>query len=308
MINNCPVCSADDVVYDGLYRANHDCFKELKRVHCNTCSLDFASPMPDEIGLEKFNSDYFKSAHSGKPTNKVDNAFFSAIARLRIAHIESHLTRLGKSTSRVLEWGPGYGYFASNWLERKPDTIYHAIETDISCHSMLNDLGVSIVDEHSLPNENKQYDLIVMSHVLEHVTEPLNFLNNATKKLKKDGIIFIEVPCRDWLHKSIDEPHLLFFDKEPMSRLLEKVGFNDISLSYHGETIKKLCSTPKVFEKWTVLRSKLIDMGLIKPFSKMENGMEVLNKPIERAAVAPCKAHLESLESAWWLRAVARKT
>jgi SAM-dependent methyltransferase len=269
--------------------------------------MDFASPMPDKNSLEKFNSAYFKAAHSGKPTNKVVNAFFSAIARLRIAHVEKYLSGLDKPISRVLEWGPGYGYFASGWLERNPHAIYHAIETDISCHSMLNDLGVSIVDEYTVPKENEQYDLIVMSHVLEHVINPLSFLNNATKKLKKDGIIFIEVPCKDWLHKSIDEPHLLFFDKKPMNHLLEKAGFNDISLSYHGKTIKKLCSMPKLFEKWIMLRSKLIDMGFIKPFSKMKNGMEILSIPIERAAVEPFNAHCESSEPAWWLRVVAKK-
>jgi len=308
MTDTCPVCNSDDIDVAGIYRAHHDCFNGLNRANCHSCGLDFASPMPDKLLLEKFNNDYFESAHSGKPTNIVATAFFSAIARLRIAHIDKHLARLNMPVLRVLEWGPGYGYFASNWLDKHPNAIYHAIETDVSCHATLNDTGVTIVDEQHIPNDNEQYDLIVMSHVLEHVTEPVVFLNNAANKLKKNGMIFIEVPCKDWLHKSIDEPHLLFFDKEPMNRLLEKTGFIDITLSYHGQTLKELRTASKIKYYWIIVRSKLLSLGLIKPFSKIKKGMEVLNKPVERAAVAPSKAYLESLEPAWWLRVVAIKT
>jgi hypothetical protein len=55
------------------------------------------------------------------------------------------------------------------------------------------------------------------------------------------------------------------------------------------------------------IRGKLISLGWVAPFAKKRLGMESLKDPLERAVVAPFKAHEESTEPAWWLRAVARK-
>jgi SAM-dependent methyltransferase len=75
-------------------------------------------------------------------------------------------------------------------------------------------------------------DLVVMSHVLEHISDPIKFIQIATSGLRQGGALFIEVPCRDWEHKDLDEPHILFFDKRPLQLLLQRAGFNDIEVSY----------------------------------------------------------------------------
>ena len=41
---------------------------------------------------------------------------------------------------------------------------------------------------------NEKFDIIIISHVLEHVNEPKNFLLNAMGSLNKNGLIYIEVP------------------------------------------------------------------------------------------------------------------
>jgi hypothetical protein len=147
----------------------------------------------------------------------------------------------------------------------------------------------------------------VISHVLEHVPNPKEFLKSVTKNLKVGGVLFIEVPCKDYEHKSIIEPHLLFFDKEPMRLLLEGLMFDQIQVSYHGKEIGELKNI-SLFEKFKVyIRSKLISIGLVKLFSKMDSGLEAVKDPLERAAVKPFKAHLENTNPSWWLRAVAVK-
>lgn len=307
MIPACPICDGADIGISGPYRASHVCFTGLKRAHCNSCGIDFASPMPDKNDLEKFNNSYFDSAHGGKPHDQVSKAFFSGIARLRMAQIENYLMKYGISVCSMFEWGPGEGYFAHHWLEKYPETVYQVIETDVSCHNRLREIGVDILDNIPTQENTGKYDLVVMSHVLEHVTQPLKFLKDSVHNLYSGGAIFIEVPCRDWEHKKIDEPHLLFFDKNPMHQLLVSSGFQDIQLTYHGQTIRQLRNASMVRNLWIILRSKLIALGLISPFSRMRNGMEPLKQPIERAAIAPYKAHCESSVPAWWLRVLARK-
>lgn len=55
------------------------------------------------------------------------------------------------------------------------------------------------------------------------------------------------------------------------------------------------------------IRVKLLSLGFVAPFAKKQVGMEMLTQPLERAMAAPFMAHQESIEPAWWLRAVARR-
>ena len=308
MIEPCPVCGSPDSELQGDYRANHPAFKGLKRAHCSACAMGFATPMPAQSALDEYNANYSSAAHGGQPRDPVARAFFSGIAGLRIAHVERYLNKKGISVARVLEFGPGPGFFARNWMARRPETVYMAVETDASCHDALQKIGVQLVQDPPPGDKGAAAaDLIVMSHVLEHVPNPARFLGDATRSLRERGALFIEVPCLDYLHKPIDEPHLLFFDKKPMQRLLTTLGFDGIEVSYHGKEIDRLRSASVWQAKWIAARSRLIARGMVAPFAQVRPGMETLGNPLERAAVAPFDAHRETAMAAWWLRAVARK-
>lgn len=303
----CPVCESDAVDVRGPYRAAHATFAGLQRAHCRSCGMVFAALMPSEADLAAYNASYFESAHGGKSQDVVTNAFFAAIARLRASHLERYLAVGRIEVGRVLEFGPGTGFFARNWMEGHPRTQYFAAETDASCHESLRGLGVRLFLPADLDRLTEAVDLVVMSHVLEHVANPIRFLADATRSLRSGGALFIEVPCRDWEHKAINEPHLLFFDKQPMRTLLERSGFDAIEVTYHGQSIDRLRSRSALRDKLLALRSRLIALGMVMPFGRVRPGMEALSSPLERAAVATFGAHRESAEPAWWLRAVARK-
>ncbi len=302
---SCPLCGSSAIKTDGLYRSVHPAFTGLKRARCHSCDMVFAAPMPGDETLREYNAQYFESAHGGEARTASATAFFSGIARLRLAQVERYLAAQNIIVSRVLEWGPGRGFFARCWLEKHPGTRYMAVETDAACHASLVEIGVEVLE---VPAKEESVDLIVMSHVLEHVPDPIAFLTDARENLRRDGAVFIEVPCRDWEHKPVDEPHLLFFEKATMHRLLTRVGFRGIEVSYNGQEIDRLRSRGMVRAKWLALRSKLIAAGLVVPFARTRPGMEMLADPLERAVVAPFNAHRESGKPAWWLRALARRS
>jgi hypothetical protein len=307
MVNKCPVCESSEFEIRAEYRAEHEMLKGLKRAECNSCGLFFANPMPHQKDIDSYNSAYFDTAHDGQPQCKVANAFFSAIAKLRVAHLREYLDLNKIKVKSLLECGPGFGAFARSWFDSAPNSSYYAIETDKSCHSSLKAMGVNVIEKQStLPDV--ELDSVVMSHVLEHVAEPSEFISASCVDLKKGGALFIEVPCNDWKHKLIDEPHLLFFDKKPMHTLLSSLGFVNIQISYHGTSITELQSETSLDRLWSKIRYKLLSKGVILPFGWRRQGMEALKNPFERAAIAPSKAHKESNIPAWWLRAVATKS
>lgn len=305
----CPVCGDAGANILGPYRHANAAFNGLRRAACTACEMGFASPMPDPAALTAYNSGYFLNAHGGAATQPVVIAFHSAINRLRSAHVERFLAAHSISVSSVLEIGPGGGYFGRHWLKHHPGTKYYAIESDTSCHPKLLELGVRLA---SGPDDivAAQIDLVVMSHVLEHVADPVGFLRAMTARLRPGGVLFIEVPCRDWEHKEQDEPHLLFFDKAPMRRLLEDIGFGQIQTTYHGETIETLrrrqLKPQRVRRLANRVRSALISRGILAPFG-WASGLDTLDTPLERAIVKPFEAHREQHAPSWWLRAVAVK-
>ena len=299
----CPVCNSANFKKLALYRSISQLFRDCYLSECNSCKLVFITNFNKELDLIKYNEDYFKSAHYGKPKDLISQAFFKAIASIRINFLSKYLVKNNITIKKVLEYGPGPGYFAEAWLQKFPFHQYSAIETDKSCHALLLEKKINL---HKI-NEENTYDLVVMSHVLEHTLDPISFLTEAIRKLRIGGCIFIEVPCKDWIYKSVDEPHMLFFDKKPMETLLHNLGLVDIRLSYHGPKISNLVKA-SFFKKYvTLLRNKLIGFGLIAPFSSEEPGLEVISNSLERAVIKPFLAHLEQNEPSWWLRALARK-
>jgi SAM-dependent methyltransferase len=79
------------------------------------------------------------------------------------------------------------------------------------------------------------YDLAVCSHVLEHVANPTEDLRNLRSILKKDGLLYIEVPCEVWKGGPVPrEPvtHINYFSTGPVRTLLEKAGLDVIGCHY----------------------------------------------------------------------------
>ncbi len=303
-LKTCPACQSTAVSYASDYRGAHGMFSGLDRLACGSCGLNFADPMPSAQDLEAFNASYFDNAHGGVAGHAEQDAFFSGLAALRVAHVESYLSECNVKVANILEIGPGAGHFAAQWLKRFPGSSYRAIETDTTCHANLNRLGVHLLRDGE---QALDCDLVIISHVLEHVSTPSDFLSSIIQSLRPGGVIFIEVPCNDWQHKDVDEPHLLFFDKKPMGLLLDRLGLVDIHLSYHGRLISDLRSESTLRKLARKVQSRLLRWGLTFPFALSKKGMEVLSSPMERAMIAPFEAHLEQSSPAWWLRALATK-
>lgn len=303
----CPVCDETDVRAVAPYRHSDPAFAGRSRAVCGGCGMIFTSPMPDEAALAAYNARFW-NAQGIAPAERVAGAFHSGLNRLRVAHVERYLDSRRLAVSTVLEAGPGGGNFARHWLARHPSSRYHAVESDESCHPALKAQGITL---HRKPEDISgecPVDLVILSHVLEHTTDPCGFLRRMTAPLRRGGALFVEVPCRDFEFKKKDEPHLLFFDKPPMGRMLDELGFKEIQLSYHGRELDELRSRPGIFDRIDRMRTRLVEQGLVAPFAFGFSGLDVVKDPLERALVGPYEAHREKTHPARWLRAAALKS
>ena len=137
-IESCPICGTTDYELVGKYRSVHPSFSRLNRVKCRACAMVFAKPMPSEEELRDYNSTYFDSAHGGKAESLMSTAFFSAIAGLRAQHVGKYIEKNKIKIKKILEIGPGPGFFAEKWITANPWVEYLAMETDSSCYDSLH--------------------------------------------------------------------------------------------------------------------------------------------------------------------------
>ena len=82
-----------------------------------------------------------------------------------------------------------------------------------------------IADAQYLPFRGNVFNLVILSHVLEHVDDPLKVLAETYRVLRSSGITHIRVP--NWLSINArnDPEHKHIFNIFKLRRLLRRVGY-----------------------------------------------------------------------------------
>ncbi len=198
-----------------------------------------ALPRPASQALTQYYVDeYRRGGYAGSDVAEVqefpkDNLFYynrgQSMAELLRAYLQ-------ESPRRILDIGAGYGHILHALGEQFPGSTRQAIEYSEPCVQHLKAIGV-VVDsspvETVLPQQRNQFDLIVLSHVLEHLLDPEEVLRLIHDSLAPGGILYIEVPNvsqvlgyadHQWAPR-FDEPHITFFNVTTLCRFLKSVGY-----------------------------------------------------------------------------------
>jgi hypothetical protein len=123
-------------------------------------------------------------------------------------------------STKILDFGGGTGGRLDEILSLCPPSI---IEHDLQHYEYALNHGFK---PH---NSNDKYDIIVLSHVLEHINDPVSFLRNAICPLLVDGgFLYVEVPYLSNKRSILPDLHLahkFYFTEESLDYLLYLVGF-----------------------------------------------------------------------------------
>jgi len=84
-----------------------------------------------------------------------------------------------------------------------------------------------------MPEIEKKYDCVVISHVLEHIYDINDFISNINNVLNDDGYVYIEVPNAEFYKEfknngplqEINIEHINFFSKYALNKLMLKHNF-----------------------------------------------------------------------------------
>jgi SAM-dependent methyltransferase len=149
---------------------------------------------------------------------------------------EYHLFRLlahfsGEAKLKVLEIGPGSGWFLSY---NRPGLVKYALDRDDFFREQLEKAGVYFscidveqLDVEALPTDFHDFDLIVITHIIEHIHNVDNFVSQIGALLNAGGCVYVRTPdiTRVGFRFYNDYTHIRPFSRPSLSQLFRTHGF-----------------------------------------------------------------------------------
>lgn len=208
---------------------------EFRVVRCADCSLLFLNPQPSDADLAQiYRADYFLGSDTEAGRQAVSE-MKQATARL---YLEEICRYAGRQNGRLLEVGCGDGDFlavaeAAGW--QVTGVEYSPAACEQARRRLKNgEVHCGELSQVGLPAE--QFDLCVLSDVIEHVRNPLEFLRVIHRLLKPGGAVFIATPDIDsWSARFLKQKwmefkaeHLTYFGRQTIQTALAKTGFREV--------------------------------------------------------------------------------
>jgi SAM-dependent methyltransferase len=154
-------------------------------------------------------------------------------ARSKADHALTLLARAGLRPRTLVEIGCGDGALLAELAARGAAEALDGFELSPPAAEIARERGVArrveVFDGVDVPAGDAAYDLAVLSHVLEHVPEPMSLLREAARVAP---VVLIEVPLEDNRSARREEKraeaarigHIQFFDRAAVRSLVRVAG------------------------------------------------------------------------------------
>ena len=196
LYKKCPYCNSSDLIGWAI-----DCSRKgphISRVKCKKCDLIFANPMADNNELSKYYSNYSNTKkYEGYNLKSVAKQNFKRIDKLSKNEIfkEAKYISYFNNNGNFLDIGSGLGLGLA--YAQKLGFKLYATEFDQNAIDFINtnfDADCFFGDLKNAKYPNNFFDLIHVSHVIEHVTDLDEFITEIKRVLKKGGFVCIGTP------------------------------------------------------------------------------------------------------------------
>ncbi|MFV0318146.1 MAG: class I SAM-dependent methyltransferase [Microthrixaceae bacterium] len=242
MTRPCPICgeqgSAEIWAEDGW-----------KLVRCPTCDLVFVGnpPEDDSVG-DLYTAPEF---HAELTTGDADgDSIAERTARGHLGDMERAGAAPRPGRNRLLDVGSAAGHFLG--VARDAGWLVHGVELNDATANIARNRGFDVLTgtigdlvDHRATGDNDLFDVVTMWDVIEHVTDPVQLLEQTRDLLSPEGELWIATPNVDglfprasyrvarragrWPHP---EPpyHLSQFSERTMRNALARAGFPDVTV------------------------------------------------------------------------------
>ncbi len=282
MSGTCVLCGGStSLLYDDCTDFEYFMTAPGDLYRCGTCGLVAMEPIPTRAELPGLYPTEYEN-FSG-PRNPVARYLLARYQHRQADICRKHLQPGG----RILEIGCATGDVLAELAGDYP--VVHGIELSAEACGVARGRGLDVfcgtLEEYET---DQQYDVVFMSHVIEHVLDPVESVRIIERLLAPGGVLYLETPnvgsldARVWKQRwgLIHYPrHLYLFDRSTIARLLASAELTTEGVRWEPNS----CGWALSVQSW--LRRKGID-GSRTPRSRYYPVLLMLFLPLNLLDVA----------------------
>ena len=261
--SNCPICLNQGRKIEE-YVQESSIFERQPIFKCTNCSYHWNNNITQSDLNEYYKSDYNllnfnREKRFVSPLKYFQNEKYQFKPNRSKQHLKIARKLINnKDNLDVLDCGAGMGttlFWAKSFFN-KPSLF--AYENDKFAHNYLRHIGAKVLSGdpiESLKSSDKSYDLIILSHFLEHIStlSLIEYVGLLQRKLKDKGVLLIEVPHDDWSKYNHlvrnNPPHVSFFSLQSLKKLFNSKFHIHFCVSVGSSIRQKRSIIRKVFER-----------------------------------------------------------
>jgi len=220
----CPLCGSKD---SQLELKKHS----IDLLHCKNCDVRFNARIPADL------NDIYDDAHYVVHSKEdSDEHFKYRRTRFGSERVQILETLCGSlKEKQLLDIGCGSGFFISAAAE-KCEHVYGLEYSDIRRFKAVRRTGLTVFSQSLDELPKRDFDIITAFDVLEHIPEPIPFMQSVDAILNPDGYLFLYVPNFDSLSMRVmreyspaidSTEHVLFYNHNSL-RFLANIFRHDI--------------------------------------------------------------------------------
>ncbi|MGD0571587.1 MAG: class I SAM-dependent methyltransferase [Sedimentisphaerales bacterium] len=252
----CNICQRDNAtpLWMAIDRL-HGFEGQFQYVQCKSCGLVYMNPQIAPECISRFYPDDYAPHQAPVAVLQQQNA---GAATVHKPDLPKMILDTLNSQSSVLDIGCGNGEFLNRMRQfcRCRVNGVDTSENAVLCAKKQYGLDVFHGEITAAPFEEKSFDLITAWSCIEHMNNPAQAVKKMFALCKPGGFLFFKTPNYDsfavklfkdkWYH--LDCPrHLYIFSPAAITALLEKSGFDAVSVCYEPSSKGWLGSLQYVF-------------------------------------------------------------
>lgn len=203
---------------------------------CPACSLAATEPSPRPADFAKYYPKLYYGSRKSFTDRLINNGRRRKIKKIA-ARLKNNIDK-----KSLLDIGCGDGGFISLLAADG----WRVAGTEMAAQGSHKRPAPAYICRQELVNcgfKQADFDIITMWHSVEHFSEPLAYLKEAGRILKKEGILLLEAPNfnswqsvifkDNWFHLDVPR-HIFHYDKKSLALILEKADFKIVKVSYNS--------------------------------------------------------------------------